>query len=68
MGTNTSDLKEIKQAIVMEMVKMWSSSTKAITHDWLELTSVELENGHQLLWKCYSREEVKYFRIAGQCK
>ena len=49
------DLKEIKQALVSygmlslfvrEMVKkMWASSNKATSQDWLQLVSVVLENG-----------------------
>ena len=63
-----ADLKEIKQAIVSygihlsfvrEMAKMQASSNKAMPQDWIQLFSAVLENGTQLLWKCYMREEVK---------
>ena len=63
-----SNLKEIQQAIVSyglhspfvrELVKTWALSTKAISDDWLQLISAILENGPQLILKCYWREEAK---------
>ena len=65
-----NDLKEIKQEImfyginssfVREMVKMWTSRNKAMPQDWIQLISAVLENGPQLLWKCYWRVESKKF-------
>ena len=66
--TGMSNLKEIKYAIVSysfhspfvrEMVKIWASRNKATLNAWLQLVSAILEDGHQLLWKCYLREEAK---------
>ena len=50
------------------MVKTWSSSTKATSRDWLQLISVVLENGPQLLWNCYWREEAKFLEQQGKQK
>ena len=63
-----TDLKEIKQAIVAyglhlsfvrKMVKMWAFSSKATTQDWTQLISAVLENGQQLLWRCFFKEEIR---------
>ena len=50
------------------MVLIWSLSTKAILHDWIQLISVDLENGPRLLWKCYWREEAKILEQQGKAK
>ena len=72
-----SDLKEIKQTIVSyephspcikEMMKTWASSTKATAYDGLQLISVVLDNGPQLLWKYYWREETKILEQRGKAK
>lgn len=44
---------------IREMVKTWASSNKAMPQDWIQLISAVLDNGLQLLWKCYWRKEVK---------
>ena len=36
--------------------------------NWLQLISVVLENGPQLLWKCYWREEAKILEQQGKAK
>ena len=48
------------------MVKTWASSTKAMPHDWLQLITAVLENGRQLLWKYYCREEAKILEQQGK--
>ena len=39
------------------MVKMLASSNKVTPQDWTQLISAVLENGPQLLWRCYFKEE-----------
>ena len=46
-------------AFVMEIIKTWSSSIKAISHDWIQLVLAVLDDGPQLMFKCYFREEAK---------
>ena len=41
------------------MVKTWASSNEVTPHDCLQLVLVVLEDGPQLQWKCYWREEAK---------
>ena len=64
-----NDLKEIKQAVVTyglhstfvkEMVKTWASSIKAMPHIWLQLVSEVLDDGPQLIWKCYLGKRQKF--------
>ena len=64
-----NDLKEIKQAIVSyalhfsfvrEVVKMWTSSKKAIPQNWLQLVSEVLEDRTKLLWKCYWQKRQNF--------
>lgn len=71
------NLKEIKQAIVSydphspfvrEMVKTWASNNKTTSHDWLQLISAVLEDGPQLLWKCYWWKEAKLLEQQGKAK
>ena len=50
------------------MVKIWSSHNKATLNNWLQLVSAILEDGHQLLWKCYLREEAKILEQWGEAK
>ena len=64
-----TDLKEIKQAIVVygihssfirKMVKTRASGNKAMPQDWIQLISVVLENGLQLLWGVIGEKKQKF--------
>ena len=78
MGTNTYDLVKRNQTsnsslwttspFVREMMKTWASSNKATPHNWFKLISVGLEEGPQLCWKCYWREEAKILEQQGKAK
>ena len=66
-----NDLKEIKQTALSYglqspfgrmMVKTWDSHNMATQCKWLHLVSAVLEDGSQLVWKCYWRKEAKTFR------
>ena len=72
-----TDLKEIKQAIVSDGIhlsfvratgKMWASSNKATSQDWIQFILAVLENGFQLLWKFYWRKEEKILEQQGKVK
>ena len=72
-----NDLKEIKQVVVTyglhsayvrEMIKTWASSIKVTPHAWLQLVSAVLDDGPQLMFKCYFREEVKILEQQGKAK
>ena len=41
------------------MVQTWAFSNKAIPQGWAKLISAVLERGHQLLWRCFFKEEVR---------
>ena len=65
---HTSDLKEIKQAIVnyklclsifTEILKTWALSNKATSQDWDQLTSAILESGLLLHFRCLCKEEAR---------
>ena len=71
------DLKDIQQMVisygmhspcVREMAKIWASTNGVAPHDWLQLVSVVLEDGMQLQWKCYLREEAKALEYQGRVK
>ena len=47
---------------------MWASSNNVIPHGWLQLISVALENGPQLLIKYYWQEEAKILEQQGKAK
>ena len=73
MGTCRNYLKvvvsyDLYSPFVREMVKTWSSSNKAISYDWLQLISVVLEDGPQILWKCYWWEEARILEQQGKAK
>ena len=64
-----NDLKEIKQetvsyalhsSLVSEIVKMWTSSKKAIPKNWLQLVAEVLEDRPKLLWKCYWQKRQNF--------
>ena len=64
-----NDLKESKQAIVSytlpssfvrEMVKMWTSSKKAVPQNWIQLVSEVLEDRPKLLCKCYWQKRQQF--------
>ena len=71
------DLKDIKQTVVSygmhspytrELVKIWVSRNKVTSHDQIQLVSAVLEDGPQLQWKCYWREEAKALEQQGRVK
>ena len=47
---------------------MWASSNKVTPQDWIQLIKAVLENGLQLLWQCYQREEAKILQQQGKTK
>ena len=53
---------------VREMVTTWASSNKSTSHDCLQLVCVGLEDGPQLQWKCYWREEPKALEHQGRVR
>ena len=50
------------------MVKTWVSRNKDPTQNWIYLVSIILEDGSQLLWKCYLWEEARIFEQQEKAK